>query len=147
MRRLRDQAKIGPLGAPQRAEPWPRPILGQDRRWTARAAVRLQIGFREPQKGRCDVRLVNFSRFGCAIESDLTPEIGAFCWMKVPTLESWYAKIAWRDGNRFGLDFVDPFHPAVADMVIQRARRLESGIGSPSARRICRATVESEAQA
>jgi len=73
---------------------------------------------------RCDAQVVNFSRHGCAIESELTPAVGAFCWIKVPTLESWYAKVAWRDGDRCGLDFVDPYHPAVADMVIRRARGL-----------------------
>jgi hypothetical protein len=104
---------------------WLRSTLGGDRRWTGRAAVRFQAAFRERQLKRCDVQIVDFSRFGCAIESTLEPAIGAFCWIKVPTLESWYAKVAWREGNRLGLDFVDPFHPAVADMIIRRARGLE----------------------
>jgi hypothetical protein len=95
--------------------------LSGDRRWTPRAAVRFEAAFRERQLERCDVQVVNFSRYGCAIESGLTPVVGAFCWLKLPTLESWYAKVAWRDGERWGLDFVDPFHPAVADMIVGRA--------------------------
>ena len=106
------------------ADRWLTATLGGDRRWTVRAAVRFQAAFRERQLERCDVQVVNLSRFGCAIEGTLTPSIGAFCWLKVPTLENWYAKVAWREGGRWGLDFVDPFHPAVADMIIRRARCL-----------------------
>jgi hypothetical protein len=50
----------------------------------------------------------------------------------VPTLESWYAKVAWREGDTWGLDFVDPFHPAVADMVIRRARGLRDDLPVPA---------------
>ena len=124
MRRLRDQATGNRSGAPGKTDRWLKATLGGDRRWAVRAPARFCAAFRERQLERCDVQVVNFSRFGCAIESGLTPAVGAFCWIKVPTLESWYAKVAWREGDRSGLDFVDPFHPAVADMIIQRARGL-----------------------
>jgi hypothetical protein len=124
MRRLRDQATSTGSGAPAMADRWLKPTLGGDRRWTARAAVRFEAAFREWQSARSDVQVVNFSRYGCAIESKLAPAAGVFCWLKVPTLESWYAKVAWREGDIWGLDFADPFHPAVADMIVRRARSL-----------------------
>jgi hypothetical protein len=128
MRRLRDQAISSRSVAPGMADRWLKPTLGGDRRWTARAAVRFQAAFRERQFERFDVQVVNFSRHGCAIESILTPAIGVFCWITMPTLESWYAKVAWREGDNWGLDFVDPFHPAVADMLIRRARGLRDAL-------------------
>ena len=70
---------------------------------------------------RFDVEVLNFSRFGCAIKSALSPTAGAYCWLTIPTLQSWYAKVAWQDGNRVGLDFAEPFHRAVADMIVGRA--------------------------
>jgi hypothetical protein len=39
----------------------------------------------------------------------------------LPTLESWYARVAWSQNGEAGLDFERPLHEAVTRMVIARA--------------------------
>ena len=98
-----------------------KPTLGRERRWASRAEVRFGATFRARELTRFDVEILNFSRLGCAVRYTLAPMAGARCWLTVPTLESWSAKVAWQDGDRFGLDFAEPFHPAVAEMIVARA--------------------------
>ena len=100
---------------------WPSPTLRGERRWAARAEVGFGATLRARELNRCDVEVMNFSRFGCAIEgAAVTAATGAYCWLTVPTLKSWYAKVAWQNESCFGLDFADPFHPAVVDMIVAR---------------------------
>lgn len=103
------------------ADRWLTPTLGGERRWASRADVQFAAKFRARQLTRLDVEVLNFSRFGCAIRGALAPTAGGYCWLTIPTLESWYASVAWQDGNAFGLDFAEPFHAAVADMIVGRA--------------------------
>jgi hypothetical protein len=121
MRRLRDRVMSGQSGDCAMAGPWLQPTLGGERRWAARTEVHFDVTFRAIHLARLDVEIVNFSRFGCALSGTPAPALGAYCWLTIPTLQSWHATVAWQDENGFGLDFVDPFHPAVAAMIVDRA--------------------------
>jgi hypothetical protein len=39
----------------------------------------------------------------------------------LPTLESWYARVAWTEAGEAGLDFERPLHEAVTRMIVKRA--------------------------
>jgi hypothetical protein len=83
-------------------------------------------GFRECQETRIEVAILDLSTHGCAARSAVPQRTGADCWLILPTLESWYARVAWSDGDLFGLDFAAPLHRAVAGMIVDRAGTVTS---------------------
>ena len=99
---------------------WSQPTLGGERRWTPRAAVSIPAALRERGRVRCDVEVLNLSTAGCAIHSSRPVRVGDHSWIMLPTLESWDARIAWSKSGLCGLDFTEPLHPAVAEMIIRR---------------------------
>ena len=108
--------------AAHRADPrWLQPTLAGDRRWTARTRLQMSAQLRLRGRRRGPVELSDFSSHGCRIRNSGTIAVGNYAWLMLPTLESWYARIAWCDGAAAGLDFAEPLHRAVADMLIQRS--------------------------
>ena len=100
---------------------WREPRPTGDRRWTRRASVTSNAQFRPRwQRGSC-VRVENLSTRGCGITGPGALAVGSYCWITLPTLESRYARVAGCDGSAAGLDFADPLHKSVAEMIIQRA--------------------------
>ena len=121
MRTLRDCAISYPQSHYQTSDRWLNPTLGGDRRWVGRVACRTSAAFRERQRTRFGVEIVNLSTHGCAARSAVPPTAGAYGWIILPTLESWYANVAWCNGNLFGLDFSEPLHRAVVEMINHRS--------------------------
>ena len=121
MRTLRDRVISFRERDHQSPDRWLKPTLGGDRRWVGRVACRTSATFRERQRTRFDVEIVNLSTHGCAVKSAAPPVAGANGWIILPTLESWYANVAWCNDSLFGLDFSEPLHRAVAEMIIHRA--------------------------
>ena len=119
MRTVRDRV----IGARRNPDPWLTPSLAGDRRWIRRVACRMPAAFRESQRRRVGVELANLSTHGCAVRGAAPQQVGARCWIILPTLESWSAKVAWCDDAMIGLDFVQPLHRAVAEMIIDRVTR------------------------
>ena len=107
-------------------DPWLNPAWGGDRRLVRRVACRSSAAFRKSQRKRVAVQIANLSTHGCAVRSAERQEVGARCWIILPTLESWTAKVAWAEGALFGLDFSLPLHPAVAELIVRR-----TGAGFP----------------
>jgi hypothetical protein len=89
-----------------------------DRRWTARSAVSIDADFRPRWRRRFGVHVENLSTHGCRITDPGHLIPGTYSWIILPTLESRYARVAWCDSNAVGLDFVEPLHRAVVDMII-----------------------------
>ena len=93
----------------------------QDRRGQKRSQARASVGFRQRGKTRISSRLLDLTTSGCKIRLSQSVKAGERVWVTLPTLESWSAQIAWVDDGHAGLEFEQPLHPAVADMVIKRA--------------------------
>ena len=130
MRRQRDIAMGLQCSDRAEADRWLKPTTRGERRWVARAEVRFDASFRARQLQPLDVQVINFSRFGCAIMGAIGP-VDAYCWLTVPTLAGWDAKIAWENGRTIGLDFAEPFHRAVEEMILGRALRSQSSLLLP----------------
>jgi hypothetical protein len=99
---------------------WREPRPTGDRRWADRALVQLEAQFRPRWHPGSSVRVANLSSYGCGIAGAGQLVVGGYSWIILPTLESQYARIAWCDGKAAGLDFADPLHVSVTDMIIQR---------------------------
>lgn len=123
MRKLQERANRGRRGRPQGAAGAFDPAAGQERRWTARAAVNSPAALRERQRTRFEVEVLNLSTRGCGVRSARRLKVGGHAWIMLPTLESRYARIAWSAGGLCGLDFEERLHPAVAAMLVRRAHR------------------------
>ena len=103
------------------AADWLQPSLSGTRRWTGRTKIQLTTEFRPRGTKGSKARVTDISAYGCRLERVGMLPVGSYSWVKFPTLESWYARVAWCDGTAAGLDFAEPLHPAVTDMLIARA--------------------------
>jgi hypothetical protein len=102
-------------------DPWLIPAWAGDRRLVRRVACGSVGGFRQSQRMRVDVEIANLSTRGCAVTSRESQRVGTRCWIILPTLEGWEARVAWSRGTHHGLDFSRPLHRAVAEMIVERA--------------------------
>lgn len=103
-----------------RPDPWLIPALAGDRRLVRRVACSSPASFRKSERKPVAAAIANLSTHGCAVSSSEPHQVGARCWVILPTLESWSATIAWSSGTRVGLAFARPLHRAVAEMVVRR---------------------------
>lgn len=126
MLEMRERANRDRLKASAGSRSWLQPTLGGDRRWSAREVVNVPAGLRQRGRIRFDVEVLNLSTFGCGVKSSRPARVGDHSWIMLPTLESWDARLAWSRGNICGLDFTQPLHPAVAEMIVHRANRAPS---------------------
>lgn len=100
------------------------PTLNGDRRWVVREAVQTGADLRERGRPRFSVQVINLSTHGCAVKSRLMVATGSRSWITLPTLQSWYASVVWRRGDVMGLEFEEPMHRAVTEMIVQRTEPL-----------------------
>jgi hypothetical protein len=92
-----------------------------DRRWVARSEATLDAALRERGRMRRTGLVSNLSTNGCRVEMDEAMPVNGQAWITLPSLESRYSRVAWcRDGS-IGVQFAEPLHPAVADMLISRS--------------------------
>jgi hypothetical protein len=104
------------------ASGWLQPTLAGDRRWVTRNTLHLAAEFRQRGKRRLHVTVLDFSAQGCRIATEAGLKPGNYSWITFPTLESWYSRVAWCRDGLAGLDFAQPLHPAVARMLLSRAK-------------------------
>lgn len=96
-----------------------------EKRRIPRSRAQAPAKFRERGRTRIDVQLLDLSTHGCKVRADAALVVGSQAWVVLPTLASWRAKVAWSDEQHLGLDFVEPLHPAVADLLIRRAAEVQ----------------------
>ena len=99
---------------------WLQPTMAGDRRWIDRHEIELVAELRPRGGRRLETRVGDLSPLGCRIHGTCNLIVGSYSWITFPTLESWYARIAWCDGSAAGLDFAEPLHRAVTDMLVHR---------------------------
>ena len=85
----------------------------QDRRRFTRLPVEINAGLGPAERPSSPVTVFDLSTHGCGIELRSHAEPGARVWIKLPGLEAWSSRIVWADGERAGLEFDRPLHPAV----------------------------------
>ena len=102
------------------SDPWRIAALAGDRRQVRRIGCRSSAAYRESQRKPVDVSISNLSTHGCAVRHAGPQVVGARCWIALPSLESWEARIAWSTDTHHGLAFSRPMHRAVAEMFIAR---------------------------
>lgn len=87
--------------------------MAYDRRRYMRHQTSFGAGLSANIRPSSTVTVTDLSVGGCCVRTDLTLEPGGRVWIRLPGLESAPARVAWCDGERAGLRFDHPFHPAV----------------------------------
>jgi hypothetical protein len=105
-------------------------------RKSQRVTLDAEVSLRRIGQNNYRVRLFDASAEGCRVELVERPRIGEQVLIKMPGLETLDAKICWVDEFVAGLSFDKPFHPAVVDRIVERARhrrmsRLKHSLASP----------------
>jgi len=70
-------------------------------------------------------RLVDLSTNGCSIAmSSGAFKVGDVVWMKVDSLQHWKGTVRWVNPDRLGVEFENPFYPAVLEHLVQSNRKV-----------------------
>ncbi|HEX8525370.1 hypothetical protein [Allosphingosinicella sp.] len=89
----------------------------------ARTDADIAAGFRPRGRRRYAVKVDQVSPAGCRIAPAGRLSVGSYAWITFPSIESWYSRVAWCEGDVAGLDFPQPLHPAVTRMIVDRSER------------------------
>ena len=91
-----------------------------ERRRSPRHPAGFVATLRERGWGGGAVRVVDLSLHGCRIGllAPLPPD--ARVWIRLPGLESLYARVVWCRGEQAGLEFEAPLHPLVVERLVGR---------------------------
>ncbi len=113
-RRLRRQHRL--------AGDWPAQAIATDRRGCQRTQVQLVAECRRPGGRRSPQTIVDLTARGCRVQWPEPTQVGTYMWVSLPTLASNYGRVAWCGAGAMGVDFAQPLHPAVAEMILARAQ-------------------------
>ena len=90
-----------------------------------RIPLQVDIDFRRTGEHRWKVNIVDLSLQGCRVELPVRVKVDDTIWVTFPGLEAIQGKVCWVDEWIAGIEFKNPLHSAVFDMVEQRMRRGE----------------------
>ena len=91
-------------------------------RQSARVALSSDIGFKRHGDGRYQVGLFDLSTGGCCLSPPVRLGQGDRVSLRIPNLVAIHGQVAWAGGWRAGVQFDQPFHPAVFDQVVDRLK-------------------------
>ena len=96
-----------------------------DPRRAERVQLRADIDFRRTGEHRWRVNILDFSPGGCRVELPVRVIPDDMIWISLPGLEAIQGTVAWVKEWIAGVEFANPLHPAVFDMVRERMRTAE----------------------
>lgn len=83
-----------------------------------RKPLRASVQFRKGQS-KAMVDMIDISTHGAKFSSALPLRDGEMFWIKLPSLASMEARVAWREGFTVGCEFLAPLHPSVVDSLVR----------------------------
>jgi hypothetical protein len=89
----------------------------RDSRKEKRLQVRIGAGLRRRGEKGSAVQVLDLSTRGFLVEANDGLSAGVNVWLKLPGIETMFARVAWCKGRRFGCEFTRPLHPRVVDRV------------------------------
>ena len=92
-------------------------------RKSERIPLQADIDFRRTGEHRWKVNILDVSPQGCRVELPVRVKTDDTIWVTFPGLEAIQGKVCWVDEWVAGIEFKNPLHAAVFDMVEQRMRR------------------------
>ena len=102
----------------------PPPSLPQRKgRKSERVPVELGAGLRQRGASGVSVQIMDLSTDGFRVATHLELFPGTQVWLRLPGLEPCHAQVVWAEGHYLGCAFERPLHPAVLQMIIDKASR------------------------
>lgn len=96
------------------------------RRNHKRAEIDAKAKLRAPSKLSADARVQNLSAGGCCLQLLCGSfKIGETVWFKMDGVENWMGTVRWIDGSLVGVEFAQPFYPAVFEHIVSLNKPVE----------------------
>ena len=96
-----------------------------DPRRSERVSLRADIEFRRTGEHRWRVNILDFSPTGCRVDLPVRVATEDTVWISLPGIETIAGTVCWVKEWEAGIEFANPLHPAVFDMVRDRMRKAE----------------------
>lgn len=87
-----------------------------------RISLQADIDFRRTGEHRWRVNIVDISKEGCRVELPVRVSRGDIIWVAFPGLESIQGEVRWVEEWTAGIEFHNPLHEAVFDLLQRRMR-------------------------
>jgi hypothetical protein len=100
-------------------------VDNEDPRRAERVPLRADIEFRRQGEHRWRVNILDFSPEGCRVGLPITVEPDDSVWISLPGVESIQGVICWVKGWEAGVEFLNPLHPGVFDMLHGRMKKAQ----------------------
>ena len=98
----------------------------QERRRDERLSLDADVEFRRKREAHCTVRMQDLTPHGCKIAPPERVDAGEMVWVQLPSLHSIVSRVKWTTGWQSGVEFEQPMHPAVFDMLAARLAPVEA---------------------
>jgi hypothetical protein len=95
-----------------------RPARVEKPRKIKRLPVRSDLVVRRAGRRARAAGVSDLSRLGCCLTLDDAASVGERLWVTLPGLSPVEAQVRWTDGRRAGVEFVQPIHLAVFDLLL-----------------------------
>lgn len=92
-------------------------------RQTARVALNCEVDFKRHGDARYRVELFDLSLQGCCLSPPIRVDKGDTISLRIPDMAAIHGQVAWVQGWKVGVQFDQPFHPAVFDQLVGRLNR------------------------
>lgn len=99
----------------------PRPAPGLTSRKAERVTLEMGAGLRQRGGTGVAIQIMDLSVDGFRATTHLSLAKGADVWLRLPGLEPYQARVMWAKGSFVGCAFERPLHPAVLDMIVNKA--------------------------
>jgi hypothetical protein len=106
---------------------WSPKQANADGRRAERLGVTFKAGLREHGLTKFEIKVIDLSVTGFRCETSFTLNQGTRVWLSIPGLAGLEAKVAWRDGFRYGCAFIGQLHPAVLDHIFRQYGQKREG--------------------
>lgn len=91
-----------------------------EQRKFARVELGAPVSVRQREGGRENGTIQNLSVGGCAIEARGDYPVGARLFVTIAHFQPFVGRVVWYNGDRFGVEFETPLHPAIVDHIAQQ---------------------------
>ena len=89
-------------------------------RQSDRVPLGCDVEFRRHSDSRYRVELIDLSPQGCQIAPPIRVQQDEGVWLRVPGLESIHGRVCWVKEWNAGVEFDQPLHAAVFDLLVKR---------------------------
>ena len=97
--------------------------MNRERR-SARSTTVCEVEFRQRGGPRYAVSLVDLSPEGARFEPPIRVSLDEEVWLRIPGIEPRLGRVCWVEKWQVGIEFVQPFHAAVFEHVLEALQTL-----------------------